>query len=238
MNKNIAIVDDEADIVELVSFHLKKNNYNIFPYYNANTFLDSLKKTVNLDLIILDLMLPDMDGFDICKILRSQKEFKKVPIIMLTAKNDEIDKVIGLEVGADDYVTKPFSPRELIARVKALLRRSDFKEKENDNDKENDKILNIDNIIFIDTQKYEVYDNESNKINLTNTEFKILKTLLEKRGWVFSRDQLLNKIWGEEKYVIDRTIDVHIKNLREKLHEAGKLIKNVRGVGYKLENKK
>jgi DNA-binding response OmpR family regulator len=237
VSKNIAVVDDEHDIVELVSLHLKKNNYNIFPFYNANSFLDSLKN-LNLDLIILDLMLPDMDGFDICKIVKSQKEYKKIPIIMLTAKNDEFDKVIGLEVGADDYITKPFSPREFVARVKAILRRSELNAEVTDEGKDNGKILNIDNIIFIDQQKYEVYDNNNNRINLTNTEFKILKTLVEKRGWVFSRDQLLNRIWGEEKYVIDRTIDVHIKNLREKLGEVGKLIKNVRGVGYKLENKK
>ncbi len=233
MKKNIYIVDDEEDIVELVSLNLKKNNFDTSGFYNAKSFLDTINKK-KPDLVILDLMLPDMDGIEICKNLRSQNDYKDIPIIMLTAKQDELDKVIGLEVGADDYVTKPFSPRELIARVKALLRRSDFK----DNINNKDNIMNIDDEIFIDLHKYEVYDKEKKYIKLTKTEFKILTILLSKRGWVFSRDSLLDKIWGEDKYVIDRTIDVHIKNLREKLGEVGRLILNIRGVGYKLDSKK
>ena len=231
--KNNIYIDDEEDIVELVLLNLKKNNFNASGFYNAKSFLESINKK-RPDLVVLDLMLPDMDGIEICKYLRSENEYKEIPIIMLTAKQDEIDKVIGLEVGADDYVTKPFSPRELIARVKALLRRSDYKNNVNSNE----NILNIDNEIFIDIKKYEVYDKKNNQIKLTKTEFKLLTILLGKRGWVFSRDSLLDKIWGEEKYVIDRTIDVHVKNLREKLGNTGKLIKNIRGVGYKLDSKK
>jgi two-component system phosphate regulon response regulator PhoB/two-component system alkaline phosphatase synthesis response regulator PhoP len=173
-------------------------------------------------------MLPDMDGTEICKKLKNDPKLKNIPIIMLTAKQDETDIILGLEFGADDYVTKPFSPKQLMARVKAVLRRY----KENDETKQ---IININNAIIIDLQKYKVYDKDENPIDLTNTEFKILQYLAQRRGWVFSRDKLLTMIWGEEKYVIDRTIDVHIKHLREKLGSSGDLIKNVRGVGYKIE---
>jgi DNA-binding response OmpR family regulator len=230
MNKYIAVIDDEKDIARLVSVHLAKNNYQVAEFYNAGSFLDSLKEKMP-DLIVLDLMLPDTDGIEVCKFIKSRDEYKKIPVIMLTARHEEIDKVLGLEVGADDYVTKPFSPRELIARVKAVLRRWEEGETEN-------KILTIDEKIFIDIDKHEVYDTAKNRILLTNTEFNILIILLKKRGWVFSREKLLDNLWGQEKYVIDRTIDVHIKNLREKLGETGKLITNIRGVGYKLENKK
>ena len=178
-------------------------------------------------------MLPDMDGIDICKQLKSDRKYKNIPIIMLTAKQDEIDRIIGLEIGADDYVTKPFSPRELVARVKAVLRRPNI----DNNDVENKSILNIDGLIYIDLLKYEVYDNKNNKIFLTIKEFNLLKTFIQKRGWVFSREKLLNKIWGEV-IVIDRTIDVHINHLRKKLGKVGELIKNVRGIGYKLDNEK
>lgn len=232
MNQIITIVDDEEDIAELVSLHLEKNKYKTLKYHDAKSFFDSLEKNIP-DLIVLDLMLPDMDGTDICKELKSNKKYKKIPIIMLTAKQDEIDKIVGLEIGADDYMTKPFSPRELVARVKAVLRRGNIEE-----DEEDERVLNIDNLLFIDKQKHEIYDNNNKIINLTSTEFKILLILLKKRGWVFSRDKLLDKIWGIDKIVIDRTIDVHIKNLREKIGEAGKLIRNIRGVGYKLDDKK
>ncbi|MCG8570279.1 MAG: response regulator transcription factor [Spirochaetes bacterium] len=230
MKKTIAIIDDEEDILELVSLHLHKNSFTPVKFADASSFLQSMSRQVP-DLIILDLMLPDMDGTEVCKTIRNNPEWKKVPVIMLTAKQDEIDKIIGLELGADDYMTKPFSPRELIARVKAVLRR--YAEIDNGDS----SIINIFNEIFIDTQKYEVYNKENKKIDLTTTEFKLLKILAENPGWVFSREKLLKKIWGEEKYVIDRTIDVHIKHLREKLGDGGKFIINIRGVGYKLGTK-
>lgn len=233
MQKNIFIVDDEEDICKLVSLHLEKNNFKATTFSNAKTFFDQIKEK-KPDLIILDIMLPDMDGLEVCKAVKSNKDLKKIPVIMLTAKQEEIDKIVGLEMGADDYITKPFSPREVVARVKAVLRRADLIDNIEIN---NEKIINIDNKIFINVPKYEVYDRENKKIELTQTEFNILMILLEKRGWVFSREKILNKLWGEDKYVIDRTIDVHIKNLREKLGETGNLIKNVRGVGYKLEDK-
>lgn len=231
MKKLIAVIDDEEDILNLVSLHLKKNNYDIITFKDGISFIEALKKKLP-DLIILDLMLPDKDGIEICKYLKSNDSYKKIPIIMLTAKHEEVDKLVGLEVGADDYITKPFSLRELSARVKAVLRRWEIEPETSNNN-----VLNIDNKLFVDLNKHEVCDINDNIINLTQTEFKLLHILLDKRGWVFSREKLLDKIWGNEKYVIDRTIDVHIKYLREKLKESGKLIKNIRGVGYKFDFK-
>jgi DNA-binding response OmpR family regulator len=225
MNEIIAVLDDEEDILELVSLHLEKNNFRVKEFLLAENLLKGLR-TFTPDLIILDLMLPDGDGLEICRYLKNNEKFSSIPIIMLTAKGEETDKILGLELGADDYVTKPFSPKELIARVKAVLRRRHPQEK-------NSKI-EVGGIISIDLQKFEVMV-YNRKIELTTTEFKILKMLSEKKGWVFTRDQMLDYIWGEEKNVIDRTIDVHIKHLREKLGKAGRLIINLRGVGYKLE---
>ncbi|MCD6168618.1 MAG: response regulator transcription factor [Caldisericia bacterium] len=221
----ILIVDDEPDIVELVKINLEKNGFDVISSYTGREIFNLFKK-FSIDLVILDLMLPDIDGLEICKILKSENETKNIPIIMLTAKDTEIDKVLGLELGADDYITKPFSPRELVARVRAVLRRT---RKPSD-----ESILKFDNILRIDLKKFEVFVN-GKKINLTTTEFKLLKALAIRRGEVLSRNELLDYIWGSEKIVIDRTIDVHIKHLREKLGKVGKFIKNVRGVGYKLD---
>lgn len=225
MNELIAIVEDEEDIIELVSTHLKKANFNVEAFLKAGDFLNSLKHKIP-DLLLLDLMLPDMDGMEVCKHIRQTEEYSNIPIIMLTAKGEESDKIIGLELGADDYVTKPFSPKELTARVKAVLRRRGRGQKS--------KIININNLITIDLQKFEVYVKDE-LIKLTPTEFRILKILAERKGWVFSREQLLDYLWGHDKAVLDRTIDVHIKHLREKLGECGFLIKNIRGIGYKLD---
>ncbi len=231
MKEIIAIVDDEPDIVELIELNLKKEGFRSKGFNDAKSFYNYLKREIP-DILILDLMLPDIDGIEICKYLKSDKKFSDIGIIMLTAKSDEFDKVFGLEIGADDYMTKPFSPRELIARIKALLRRKNgSKEKNNHNKK---RVISIDNILKIYLDKYEVL--VSNKpVKLTTTEFKILELLSSNRGWVFSRDQILDFLWGDEKVVVDRTIDVHIRHLRQKLGKAGKLIKNIRGVGYKLE---
>jgi two-component system phosphate regulon response regulator PhoB/two-component system alkaline phosphatase synthesis response regulator PhoP len=225
VKKTIAIIDDEPDIVELVSLHLQRAGFDTKGFFNTEDFLDFVGNNIP-DLILLDLMLPDADGFEICKYLRKKDEFASVPIIMLTAKGEETDKVLGLELGADDYVTKPFSPKELVARVKAVLRRQ-HKE---------DVIHKIDagDLLTIFPEKHEAFVGE-NKIDLTSTEFKILTLLASKKGWVFTRDQILDYLWGQEKAVLDRTVDVHIKHLREKLGKAGGLIKNIRGVGYKLE---
>jgi two-component system phosphate regulon response regulator PhoB/two-component system alkaline phosphatase synthesis response regulator PhoP len=234
MSKLIAIIDDEPDIVELVSIHLKKAMFKVKGFSDA----EGLYRFLGLpdghcqeseqipDLIILDLMLPDADGIEICKNLKKRDEYSSIPIIMLTAKGEETDKILGLEFGADDYVTKPFSPRELVARVKAVLRR---RQKIDESGK-----LNIDGILIIDIEKHEVTV-EGQKIELTSTEFRILKLFVSNKSKVFSRYDILDYLWGDEKIVLDRTIDVHIKNLRDKLGKAGHLIKNIRGIGYKLE---
>ena len=225
MNKLIAIIDDEPDILELVSINLKKASYRVKEFPDSESFFRSLAAEIP-DLIILDLMLPDMDGFEVCKFLKGQDKYASIPIIMLTARAEETEKVLGLELGADDYVTKPFSPRELAARVKAVLRRNIPKEET--------KRIKIGDILVLDTEKYEV-ELEGERIELTTTEFKILQLLSTKKGWVFSRERILQHLWGDDKMVLDRTVDVHIKHLREKLGKASMFIKNIRGVGYKLE---
>jgi len=225
MNKLIAVVDDEPDILELVSLHLKNAGFKVKQFLDGESFYRFIDTQIP-DLIILDLMLPDMDGLEICKYLKRKDELASIPVIMLTAKSEETDKLLGLELGADDYVTKPFSPKELVARVKAVLRRHAPTAET--------KKIEIGNILVIDLQKYEVFL-EGKKIDLTSAEFKILHLLASKEGWVYNREQILDYLWGQEKVVLDRTIDVHIKNLREKLGKASKFIKNIRGVGYKLE---
>ncbi|MCP4252647.1 MAG: response regulator [Candidatus Scalindua sp.] len=234
MGRLIAIIDDEPDIVELVSIHLKKAMFKVKGFSDA----EGLYKFLGLfdghcqdsgqipDLIILDLMLPDADGIEICKSLKKRNRYSSIPIIMLTAKGEETDKILGLEFGADDYVTKPFSPRELVARVKAILRRQ---QKVDESEK-----FDIDGMLMVDVEKHEVAV-EGQKVELTSTEFKILKLFISSKSKVFSRYDILDHLWGDEKIVLDRTIDVHIKNLRDKLGKAGSLIKNIRGIGYKLE---
>lgn len=224
--KLIAVIDDEVDIVELVSVNLEKNGFKVKGFYKADDMFKYFKTTLP-DLIILDLMLPDNDGFDICKTLNKDNKTADIPIIMLTAKTEEMDKILGLELGADDYITKPFSPREMVARVKAVLRRFDKKEKKTN-------IINIKNTIKVDLQKHKVFVKEK-EIVLTATEFNILIILAEHKGWVLSRDQILDHLWGDEKIVVDRTVDVHVRHLREKMGDASQYIKNIRGVGYKLE---
>jgi len=226
MSSLITVLDDEEDIVQLVSLHLRKAGFSVEGFMDVGSFYNFIESQ-SPDLIILDLMLPDADGFEICKYLKKQDDFSSIPIIMLTAKGEETDKVLGLELGADDYVTKPFSPRELVARVKAVLRRRE--------QKDDGRKINVGGILVIDTEKYEVTVN-GEKVELTTTEFKILQLLCSKKSRVFTRNQILNHLWGDEKYVIDRTIDVHVRNLREKLGDAAKFIKSVRGIGYKLED--
>ncbi len=227
MKQLIAILDDEPDILNLVSINLEKSGFETAKFEIADELYKLLERKIP-DLIVLDLMLPDADGFDVCKDLKKDERFVSIPIIMLTAKGDETDRILGLEFGADDYVVKPFSPRELVARVKAVLRRGKVKE-------EAKKIIEIGKILRIDLQKYEVYLNNK-KLDLTSTEFKIIKLLSTRKGWVYSRNQILDHLWGNDKIVVDRTVDVHIRNLRTKLGPAGKYIKNIRSVGYKIED--
>jgi DNA-binding response OmpR family regulator len=225
--KIITIVDDEEDIVELVGHHLKREGFKVKEFHNGRDFLSYIESVVP-DLAVLDIMLPGIDGLEICRMLKNKSSTSSVPIIMLTAKASEADVVVGLELGADDYIVKPFSPRELVARVKTVLRRTATSE-------DVGHVIKIGPLV-VNTEKYEVIV-DSKKVNLTSTEFKILEVLAEGKGRVFTRDKLLKKkrLWGDDKLVYDRTIDVHIKNLREKLGVAGNMIKTVRSIGYKLE---
>jgi DNA-binding response OmpR family regulator len=220
----IALIEDESDIQDLVTLHLQKHNFKVRAFFDVSSFYRYLN-TEQPDLIILDLMLPDADGMEVCKFLKNNENYKHIPIIILTARSDEMEKVLGLELCADDYVTKPFSPRELVARVKAVLRRERKEETPN--------VIIFGNILKVDLQRFEVFV-ENQKVELTPSEFKILTLLLKRKGWVFSRDSILEELGSSEKGVLDRTVDVHIKNLREKLGPAGSFIKNVRGVGYKI----
>ncbi len=226
MNPLVFVVDDEPDILELVSLHLEKASFKTKGFLSASELFGSIEKN-QPDLIILDLMLPDMDGLEVCKSIKKNQKLASVPIIILTAKGEEADKIVGLELGADDYVTKPFSPKELVARVKAVLRR--FAES-----RDSESQIKIGHFLTIDPNRHQALV-ENKLVELTSTEFKILEKLSSKPGWVFSREKLLDYLWGDEKAVLDRTIDVHIRHLRKKLGRASHLIKNVRGVGYKLE---
>jgi two-component system phosphate regulon response regulator PhoB/two-component system alkaline phosphatase synthesis response regulator PhoP len=221
----IAVVEDEPDLVELVTVHLKKASYEARGFTDAKAFLRFLEKKVP-DLVILDLMLPDMDGMEICKYMKKDEKLSSVPIIILSARTEEMDKVLGLEIGADDYVTKPFSPRELIARVRAVLRRGERRGKQ--------RTISVGDTLRLDPERHEVRV-YGKRVDLTTTEFRILALLASRIGRVFSRDEILDHLWGHEKAVLDRTVDVHIRHLRGKLGRGAKLIKNVRGVGYKFE---
>ena len=227
MTKLITIVDDEEDILEALSVFLKKNGYDVNTYTNATDFFKQLKKKTP-DLFILDLMLPDMDGYDICKKLKNDPSYASIPVIMLSAKSEESDKIIGLELGADDYVTKPFSQKELLARIKVILKRNVLKNTQT--------VTEIcDGKIKLNKENYEVIV-ENKKIVLTTTEFKLLELMISRKGTVLSRDKILDYIWGEDKIVIDRTVDVHIRHLRKKLGKYCDVIKNIHGVGYKIED--
>jgi two-component system phosphate regulon response regulator PhoB/two-component system alkaline phosphatase synthesis response regulator PhoP len=224
--KTIVVLDDEVDILELIEVNLRKNGFDSVVFEFVDPFWDYLDAQIP-DLIVLDLMLNETDGFEICKYIRTHDKFKNIPIIMLTARGDEMDRIVGLEIGADDYVTKPFSPRELIARIKAVLKRSEKSEPTPD-------VVKITEGLEIDTNRFIVRV-DGKVIDLTATEFRILKIMSEKIGWVYSREQLLDALWGKGKVVVTRTIDVHIKNLRDKLLRHSEIIQHVRGVGYKIE---
>jgi two-component system phosphate regulon response regulator PhoB/two-component system alkaline phosphatase synthesis response regulator PhoP len=223
MAETIWVVDDEEDIVRLVCIHLQRAGFSPQGFHDGASFLKALERSLP-SLVILDLMLPDMDGLDICRRIKEDKRYSLIPVIMLTARVREGDKVEGLGIGADDYVTKPFSPRELVARVKAVLRRAGASEP---------PVLRVGEDLVIDTERFEVTVGGL-PVALTAVEFRILHLLAANSGRVFSRQRILDHLWGNEKAVLDRTVDVHIKNLRDKLGVAGGVIKNVRGVGYKL----
>jgi len=223
-DKKIFIVEDERDILELIRMQLNSAGFTAKGFETALPMLNLLK-IEHPDLLILDLMLPDIDGMEVCRQLKNDKATQKIPILMLTARTDLEDKIKGLEYGADDYITKPFETRELIARIKAILRRSDWESDKN--------VLSITENFIIDFNRYEVWI-KGKHLDLTLTEFKILQLLTKRPGWVYNRSQILDYLWGNDKIVIERTIDVHIRNLREKLGNYAYLIKNIRGVGYQF----
>ena len=223
MSKKIKIllVEDDPNFGSILKSYLELADYEVLLKTDGKQGLGAFK-TYSFDLCILDIMMPEMDGFTLAKEIRKMNS--KTPVIFLTAKTLKEDVLEGFRIGADDYLTKPFSPRELIARVNAVLRRTSAS-----------KVAQIIiGDISIDPERFEVMVNEKH-VNLTPVEFKILHLLAQNQGKVFSRERILDHLWGNEKAVIDRTVDVHIKNLRDKLGPAGELVKNIRGVGYKVQ---
>lgn len=225
MLQKILIIEDEPDIRKTLKYNLSKEGFDVICASSLSEGKDYLNDDT-FSLILLDLMLPDGSGLDLCRELKSDTEKKLIPIIILTAKDDEVDKVVGFELGADDYVTKPFSVRELILRIKAVLKRGDIKS-------DNLEIQRQFGDLEIDVESHEVFVNKESVV-LTALEFKLLRQLVDRRGRVQSRDQLLSDVWGYSADVTTRTVDTHIKRLREKLGSMGKYIQTIRGVGYKF----
>lgn len=225
-NKKVLIVDDEEHIRELIKFNLKKEGYDTEVAVNGTEALKIIRE-IKFDLILLDLMLPEIDGLEVCKEIRRNEETSDIPVMMITAKGEEFDKVLGLELGADDYITKPFSIRELMARVKALLRRSNVKKEES--------IIKFGDVV-VNFKTREVTKGNQN-VELTLKEFELLKLLIKNKGNILTRELLLDKIWGYEYIGETRTVDVHIRHLRKKIESDDKnpqYIQTIRGVGYKF----
>lgn len=224
--ESLLIVEDEADIRELISFNLEMSGYDVIKAADGETGLN-LARQHHPDLILLDLMLPGMDGLKVCRQLRADTETRKIPVMMLTAKGEEEDQITGFDAGADDYVTKPFSPRVLVARVKALLRRNGLARETTSN-----KMVDIHGIT-IDSARHEVRV-AGKSVVFSATEFSILRFLAENPGWVFSRHQIIDAVKGEDYPVTARSVDVQILGIRKKLGDNGNYIETVRGVGYRM----
>ena len=225
MSHKILIIEDEPDIRKTLEYNISREGYKVV----CASSLSKGKEHINssdFSLILLDLMLPDGSGLDLCREIKSDKDKSSTPIIILTAKDDEVDKVVGFELGADDYVTKPFSVRELILRIKAVLKRGAEK-------KETLEVQRQFGELIMDIDSHEVFVNNE-QIILTALEFRLLRQLVDRRGRVQSRDQLLSDVWGYSAEVTTRTVDTHIKRLREKLGTMGKYVQTIRGVGYKF----
>ena len=234
INQRILVIEDDTNIQELIKYNLEKNGYRVIV---ADNGVDGLKEAIaNIpDLILLDIMLPGLDGLEVCKRLRMEKFTRKVPIFMLTAKSEELDKILGLELGADDYITKPFSIKELIARIRAVMRRIGDDGIDEQDREESGKVLKVKDI-EIDNEKYEIRKN-GERIALTLKEFELLKVMIENEGKVLTRDFLLDKIWGYEYIGGTRTVDVHIRHIRQKINDNegnGRRIETIRGVGYRF----
>jgi len=227
--EKILVVDDEKDIVELLQYNLEKEGYKISSVFSGEQCLENVKTELP-DLILLDLMLPEIDGLDVCKFLKNNSQTSHIPIIMLTAKGEETDIVLGLELGADDYITKPFKVRELLARVKTVLRRTKMNIPPLSEEKDIIKFKDL----VIDSTKHQV-TLKNIPLDLTSTEFNLLKFLASHPGKVFTREQLLDQVWSENSFIVDRAVDVHIRRLRQKLISASEYIITIRGVGYRFK---
>ncbi|WP_018921704.1 response regulator transcription factor [Salsuginibacillus kocurii] len=232
MTQKLLVVDDEESIITLLTYNLEQSGYEVNTAMDGKTALEKAKK-ISYDLIVLDLMIPELDGLEVCRQVRQYNQ--SVPILMLTAKDDEFDKVLGLELGADDYMTKPFSPRELTARVRAILRRVEHLPA-GGKEKEDEEVIHLGSLTLY-PHNYEVYF-EGNPVDLTPKEFELLLYLIHHKGRVLTRDQLLNAVWNYEFVGDTRIVDVHISHLRDKFEPNSKkpiYIKTIRGLGYKLE---
>ena len=231
MSRNkIVVVEDEADIREVIEYNLSREGFEVTACSDGETALQVVRGRAP-DMVLLDLMLPGIDGLELCRILKSDALTRSIPIIMVTAKGEESDIVLGLGLGADDYVTKPCSPKELLARVKAVLRRAPLKDERN----------GLDRIVWdglvIDTTRHEVLVDEQS-VNLTATEFRLIQFLASHPGRAFTRDHLLSRVIGEGAFVIDRNIDVHIRSVRKKIGPYGGLIETIRGIGYRFRDER
>ncbi len=223
--ERILVVDDEADLLELVSFHLRQAGFSVETACDGASALEALRRSPP-SLVLLDVLLPDLTGTEILRALRREEATRNVPVVLLTARGDEVDRVVGFELGADDYVTKPFSPRELVLRVRAVLRRGRGAEAEGE-------VVERAGI-RLDLARHRCTV-EEREVDLTAREFSLLHSLLARPGRVFTREQLLERVWGSDVHVTERTIDTHVKRLREKLGAVADRIETVRGVGYRLE---
>ncbi|MEM1024264.1 MAG: response regulator transcription factor [Myxococcota bacterium] len=226
MSGLVMIVDDESDLVTTLEYNLQREGYQTRSALSGQEAIDLAEHTPTPDIVLLDLMLPDMPGTEVCRRLKNRAETRHVPVVMLTAKGEEIDRVVGFEVGADDYVTKPFSVRELLLRLRAVLRRTQPSTPEASVDVAFGRLR-------VDSEAHQVWL-DGNEVVLTALEFKLLTTLLHRKGRVQSRKQLLDDVWGIQADVSTRTVDTHVKRLRQKLGAAGEYIETLRGVGYRF----
>jgi two-component system, OmpR family, alkaline phosphatase synthesis response regulator PhoP len=226
----ILLVDDEKDIVEFIKYNLEKENYEVITAYDGEEALEKMPQ--HPDLVILDILMPKLTGYEVCKKIKANADYHNIPIIFLTAKTSEIDEILGLELGASDYIKKPISPQQLMARVKSNLRK--FENKDTLNAKSNKEIYNIKGLT-IDTEKYIVKVNNIEKL-FPKKEFDLLCFLVKNSGKVFSRESLLQNVWGANTYVDARTVDVHIRKIREKLGDLADFIETKTGVGYKFRD--
>lgn len=230
MKKKILVVDDEKDIVDILKYNLERENE--FEVFTAKNGREAIELAENIpDLILLDIMMPELNGFEVCKKLKNNPDTAKIPVIFLTAKENEIDEILGLEIGADDYISKPISPRKVLARIKSVIRRTTGDHDKTPKLEENIKFKNLE----IDSSSHSVRIN-NNEVFFPKKEFQLLHFLLSNKGKVYSREILLNQIWGENIYVVDRTVDVHVAKVREKLGDYSDYIETIKGLGYRFKD--